>query len=360
MPRTGTNCIQLKDGRYRAALNGHGPTTYYYGATRQEALQKRREAERRLEAGQSAKPQKQTLKAYLEEWLETCIKPPLKSEGTYRLYEVNTRVHLIPALGKIPLESLTPAHLRKLYAEKRKTLSPRTIVGIHSALRMALGQAVKDRILRENVASLVEAPTVPKKERVAFGPEQAKVFLQAIRGHTNEALFATAILYGVRSGELVSMKWSDIDFDRAQLIVRGTKTETSRYRPIPLIPELASLLRRHKAAQQRDGLRQGRKWSEDGPVFANAAGEAWNPRTFRRQLSLIVKHAGLPQLRVHDLRHSCATLLFALGVDPKIIQAILGHANIHITLDLYTHLLPEAKRDAVGKLSALFGEDSGT
>lgn len=360
MPRTGTNAYKRKDGRWVAVIppteNPERKRLEFYGKTRAEALTKRKEAQRRIEEGQSAKASKQTLSAYLDEWLENVVKPS-RSQSTYE-YRHNASRHLKNALGKVALEALTPAHLRKLYRDKTAAgYKNNTVQAIHSTINVALGQAVKDRILRENVARLVSPPPREKGDPRHFSPEEARRFIECAKDEPYGLFFIILLLTGLRKTELRDVTWEDVDLDKRQIRVRGTKTRGS-LRSVPLMPELVTLLRAHKPQQQREFLLLGWEWKPTVYLFtAQKQYGRWGVVRPNETLHQLLKKHGFPPITVHQLRHSAASLLFEAGADPKEVQEILGHATLAMTMDLYTHLLPERKQSAVDRLSSLFGDE---
>jgi integrase len=361
MPRPGTNVYRrTRDNRWVAILSPtdspDGRKHAFYGKTRQEALTARKDGVRRLEQGYSPKPVKQTVGEWLEEWLETCVKPDAAA-NTYQSRETNIRLHLKPVIGHLKLEQLTPSHLRKLYAEKAAAgYKPNSIDRMHDCLRCALSQAVKDRLIRENVASLVSVPTPQSDSLKHFTPAEATRFIEAARGEPLGEYLITLLLTGLRKSELIGITWDQVDLDRRQFTLRVTKPRP-RLRTVPLMPELVTILRDYKPAQQRTFLLLGWEWKPSGYVFpAQRSPNRLAVSMPNKAMEAVTKKAGLPSIPVHGLRHSTASLLFAMGAEMKDVQEILGHADISITSNLYTHLMPERKQAVVDRLSSLFEE----
>lgn len=290
-------------------------------------------------------------------------------QRTYERYESIVRVHIKPTLGRIKLKTLAPAHVRGLYREKLGAgLSPRTVQYIHVTLHKALKQAVRDELIPRNASEAIKAPRPTKKEIRPLSPDQARAFLDAARGDRFEALYVLAVHCGLREGELLGLKWEDLDLDAGTLAVRRTLSETrtghrfeapknGKGRRIKLTAGAVKALRRHRKAQLEERLRAAGLWEDHGLVFPNQVGKTMNAKNLTaRSFKQILERAGLPcTVRVHDLRHTCATILLKVGQHPKYVQELLGHANIGITLDTYSHVLPgmgdglaDAMDDALG------------
>ena len=279
---------------------------------------------------------------------------------TYERYEQIVRIHLRPALGGLKLKNLTPAHVRGLYREKLQAgLSPRTVQYIHITLHKALNQAVQDGLIPRNATEAVKAPQVRRQEIRPLSAEQVKVFLETACGDRLEALFVLAIHTGLRQGELLGLKWEDVDLESGTLRVRRTlattksgpmltapKTKGSR-RSVKLTQGALDALRSHLERQLQEIDRAGSLWRENGLVFASETGEPLDRRSLTsRRFKALLKRAQLPVRRFHDLRHTCATLLLTMNVNPKIVSEMLGHGTIAITLDTYSHVLPNMRDQA--------------
>ena len=301
----------------------------------------------------------QSLGEWLELWIGAYVKPRL-SPQTVESYEMIIRRHLIPALGAIPLNQLQPQHLQDYYSralssgrtDGRGGLSPRTVQYHHRILSEALGNAVRTEVLGRNPASAVTGPRPQRKGMATLAPWDVAAFLAAAREETHYALFYTALFTGLRLGELLGLTWGDLDIDLAQLRVvkalhkrRGIcklmepKSPHSR-RQIALSPSLALLLRQHKTGQEAQKALLGKLLTDSDFVFCRPDGKPLDAGTVRQAFTRILRRAGLPHLRFHDLRHSHATLMLMTGVHPKIVQERLGHSSIAVTLDAYSHVVP--------------------
>jgi integrase len=285
---------------------------------------------------------------YLERWLMDSVLDTVRPT-TYERYEQIVRIHIRPALGGVKLKNLTPVHVRGLYREKLQAgLSPRTVQYIHVTLHKALKQAVQDGLIPRNATEAVKAPQVRRQEIRPLSAEQVKVLLETACGDRLEALFVLAIHTGLRQGELLGLKWEDVDLESGTLRVRRTlattkggpmltapKTKGSR-RSVKLTQGALDALRSHLKRQLQEIDRAGSLWRENGLVFASETGEPVNRHhlTSHRFKALLTR-AQLPEIRFHDLRHTCATLLLTKNVNLKIVSEMLGHASIAITLDTY-------------------------
>jgi integrase len=275
-------------------------------------------------------------------------------------------MHIKPTLGRIKLKGLTPAHIRGLYREKLDAgLSPRTVQYIHTTLHKALKDAVGDGLIPRNVTEAVRAPRPAKKEVRPLSPDQSRTFLEAARGDRYEALYVLAVTAGLREGELLGLKWEDIDLDVGSLAVRRTLSEArsgrffeapknGKGRSIKLTRQAVEALRTHRKRQNEERLRFGTLWQDSGLVFPAQTGTPMNAKNLTaRSFKPLLERAGLSRtVRLHDLRHTCATLLLGKGVHPKIVQELLGHATIAITLDTYSHVLPNMQGEAVSAMES--------
>ncbi|PLS86612.1 MAG: site-specific integrase [Actinobacteria bacterium] len=291
-----------------------------------------------------------TIEDYLGRWLADSVKDTVR-RSTFVQYESVVNRHVVPALGRMKLNSLTPAHVRRLYREKLDSgLSPRTVQYIHVTLHKALKQAVMDGLIPRNVTDAVKAPQAHKKEVKPLSPAEVNALLSAARGDRLEALYVLAIHTGLRRGELLGLRWSDIDLEVGTLSVQrslgtdGTfnppKRNKSR-RTVKLTGHAVEALGGHRARQNEERMRLGSLWEDHGLVFPNRLGKPMNAdNLYHREFKPLLKRAGLSGFTFHSLRHTCATLLCSKNVNPKIVQEMLGHATISQTMDTYSHVMP--------------------
>jgi len=362
-----------KDGRWAASmtLEDHS-RKYFYGETRKEVYEKLQKALHEQKQGTLLVGPQQTMKDYLEYWLEEVHKSKLRI-GTYRSYRGVLNCHLIPALGHIRLQKLTPQHVQSLYSKKHteEGLSPGRIRVIHIVLHKALNHAVRVNLVARNVCDQVELPREERYEGLALTPEQAQQLLQKVREHRLDALLTLAVTTGMRIGEILSLRWQDVDLKAGLLQVRRTvgyygkrgfvvgepKTDSSR-RTIVLTDFLVEKLKLHRTSQLEMRLQAGLAWVDNDLVFCNKRGGFFPPPTIAYQFNKLLKDGGFSHMRFHDLRHSAATLLLSMGVSLKVVQEILGHSTISTTADIYSHTLLSMQKEAMNKMDDLFRQQN--
>lgn len=364
------------DGKWCASvdlgiINGKRRRKIVYGETRKEVADKLKALHRDQAAGVTLAADQQTLKQYLETWLEQRVKRYNRTR-TYIGYKSIVDHHLIPHLGKHPLAKLTPEQVQAMLHTLAETgRSPRTVSNVRAVLRKALNQAMRWGYVVRNVATLVDAPRTSTFNIQPLDQAQARKLLDAVAGHRLEALYRVALSLGLRRGEICALRWEDVNLSDATLRVTGslqrvrgkleraeTKT-TASMRTIALPPVLLRVLQRHRERQDVERQELGVDWRESGLVFVSEIGTPLDPRNVVRHFKAALKRAQLPEAtRFHDLRHSCATLLIAQGVHPRVIMEILGHSQIATTMNTYAHVLPATQREATMKIDALFPETS--
>jgi integrase len=267
-----------------------------------------------------------------------------------------------PVLGGLKLKKLNSAHVQSFYRDRLDAgLSASTVHKMHDILRRGLAQAVKWHLVSQNVADAVKPPRPAPKEIRALSADETRRMLETAVGDRLEALYVLAVHTGMRQGELLALRWQDVNMENAVVSVRRSltrsggkvvfgepKTKKSR-RSIRLTPQAVEALRLHLKRQLRDMEILGDRYQDQGLVFTTDTGAPINPSNLRqRSFAPLLKRAGLPHMRFHDLRHTCATLLLSRGVHPKFVQELLGHATIAITLDTYSHVIP-SMGDATAK-----------
>jgi integrase len=338
---------------YRGAYVGpDGKRRYVSGKTKEGARKALREARANADAGLVFDAGKQTLSEYLDQWLKDSVRGTVR-QRTYERYESIVRVHIKPPIGRVKLKALTAAHARGLYREKLDSgLSPRTVNYIHVTLHKALSQAVSDGLVPRNAAQ-VKAPRPEKPEIKPLSPDQARKLIAVAEetGDRYAALYVVALHTGMREGEMLGLMWNDVDLDAGTLQVRRTLSETrtghkfelpksGKGRSIKLSRKAVEALRSHRARQAGERLRLGSLWQEGGLVFPTTTGTTTSgTNLLGRYFKPLLKRAELPAIRLHDLRHTCATILLMAGKHPKYVQELLGHASISITLDTYSHVI---------------------
>ena len=329
---------------------------------------------RELDLGTFIEPSPMTVKEYMDKWLEIAAKPRL-SERTFVDYEDLIRRYVRPSIGKKKLSDLRPLDVQGLYTEmQERGLSARTVRYCHAVINSAFKQAIKWGLLARNPAELVELPKQTHTEMQALSPDEAVRFLQAASEDRHRVLFTFALITGARPEEYLGLQWKDVDLQNATVTIRRTlvwrrrgggwyygqpKTNKSR-RQIPIPFSLVSALTEHRRRQAEERLKAGPDWQDNDLVFTTAeGGPLMTQNLFRRHFKPILRRAGLPEsIRLYDLRHSCATLLLAEGENPKIVAERLGHSTVVLTLDTYSHVLPNMQRAASDKLeNILYGKN---
>ncbi len=315
-----------------------------------------------LDNGTFVKPAKTTLAEYLGQWLKDyCWSnlAPRTAEG----YESIVRCHLVPSLGQIHLTQLKPEHIQHLYSEKLTAgLSHRTVRYIHVTLHKALHNAVKLGMIARNPADAVEPPKIERHEMHTMSESDMHIFLEFAKSTPYYALFYTALFTGMRRSELLGLRWSDVDLTLCQLsvtralhqlqdgslIFREPKTAKGR-RLISLSPSTVIVLREYR--EQQETIRQalGVTLTDDDLVFCHVNGKPLLPNVISHAWTKLAGRTGLKGIRLHDARHTHASLMLKQGIHPKIVQERLGHASIQITLDTYSHVVPGLQQAAANK-----------
>jgi len=407
MSRRGVNegsIYEMSDGRWRAAVTTGWKTNaagqpvqtrkVYTGRTRDEVAKKLTKALSDIQKGLPLAGERQTVAQFLQVWLDEVAKANVRP-STLASYTWLVKKHLMPGLGRFSLAKLSPQQLQTFLNDRLKSgrqplprrrkadakpetpkapanpaLTPRTVQHMHATLRAALDQAEKWGLVARNVARLVDAPRVRRPEVQPLTPEQAKSLLAAVRDNRLEALYSVGVAMGLRQGEVLGLRWPDIDFEKGTLSVRSAlqrvngklqlvEVKTSRSRRTIRLPQVAvSALLRHRARQEQERQFAGERWHETGHVFTTTIGTPLEGPTVTHRFQLALKAAGLPRFRFHDLRHTCATLLLAQGVAPRLIMEILGHSQIAVTMNLYAHVLPTMQVEVAAKMDAVLAPEN--
>jgi len=355
------------DGRWCARVSlPNGKRKALYGKTRGEVAEKLTATLKSVQDGVPVPSDVLTVGGFLRTWLDgrtAEVRPT-----TWARYDSLVRLHAAPALGRLRLARLQPEHLKALYSELLGSMSPRSVQQLHQVLRRALEDAVHWGHVQRNVARLVKAPRPQRKEPRTWTAQVASRFLASVAEDRLYALYAVALKTGMRQGELLGLHWRDVDLDRAFLQVRHSlqwvkgkggvlfepKTRRSRRR-VRLGQSVVDALRVHRRAQAEERLALGGAWDDHGLVFPNELGRPLEGTNLSRQYKRRVKRAGLPIIRFHDLRHSCATILLTQGVHPKVVSELLGHSSIVVTLDTYSHVLEDMQQSAVDAMETALG-----
>jgi integrase len=346
--------------------------------TKREAQTWLTEQAGRLDRGDYVKPSRLTYGAFLAEWLPG-IRRTVRA-STWESYERNIRRHLVPRLGHLPLQQLGPEHLNRAYAELLEGgrldgsggLSARSVRYLHTIVHRSLRDAVRWGKVTRNVADAADPPKGKAgKEMQVWSAAELATFLGQLQGDKLETAILLGATTGMRRGEVLGLRWSDVDLDAGRLAVRQTlsaprnpdtgqhvpvfeqpKTKRSK-RSVPLPAQTVAALQAHRKEQARERLLVGAGWQDHGLVFAEPDGQPIHPDRFRKRFEIRVRRSGLPPIRFHDLRHTYATLALQAGVHAKVVSEILGHASIGITLDTYSHAVPGLQEQAAETVAAL-------
>ncbi|MGP4083308.1 tyrosine-type recombinase/integrase [Streptomyces sp. KR55] len=359
---------QRKDGRFEARVyvpqpDGTRKRKTVYGATWEECDEKRQELVRRDRQGIPTPSRSAKLSEWLPYWLEEHIRPNRK-RTTYVKYEMHVRLYLVPFLGSRRLESLTTANVRRMISEVTAQASAATAKEAHRVLRTALTAACREELISRNVVQLVPAPRVEPRELRPWSLDETLTFLETARTDPLYPAFVLAVALGLRRGEILGLQWRDVDLDRRTLTVRTTlhrggkelyldTTKNRRARVIPVPLMCVAPLRWQRLRQAERKAAAGADWHESDHVFTTRSGRPVEPRNLYRSFLRIASSAGLPQVRLHDTRHGCASLLFAAGVAPRTVMEILGHSQIAVTMNVYTHVSDDSRREAMSHMDRL-------
>jgi integrase len=364
---------RTKDGRWRGEISlGYKPDgrprrCILYGRTRAEVASEMTCKLRDLQKGLNVAPGKQTVAQFLKYWLDEVVKPNRRAD-THRSYEWIVRVHLTPHLGKIQLDKLTAQWVQMFLNERHRSgLSANTVKHINATLRAAFSKAQKEGLLDRNVAKLVNLPFAEKYIPQVLDPVGAKKLLAATSEHQHSALFSVALSLGLRRGEVIGLRWRDVDLVANELRVRsslarvkgsgmvlGEPKSRSAKRVLRLPRVCSAALLKQKRQQEEQRKWAGSAWVDSDYVFTNSRGGPLAPEVVTREFASALEGAGLPPIRFHDLRHSCATLLLVQGVHPKLVQDTLGHSSFQLTMDTYSHMLPSLKTEVASKMDDIF------
>jgi integrase len=339
-------------------------------STRKECESKLRVAIAAAESGRSLTFDKQAVREFVDQWLasiEHSVRP-----STHRRYSDVMRKHVIPALGTVQLSKLSPAHLQDLYTNLLKQgLSPTTVNLLHVTLHGALKQALRWGMIERNPCDLVDPPRCVTPETITWSVDQTRKVLTIGDSGEYAALWRLALMCGMRRGELLGLKWDDVDLDRGTLAVRRTlsrgsggtwqltepKTASGR-RQIALPESCVAALRKHRLRQLEQRMALGPAWEDHGFVFTGRTGTPLHVNSMTVHFKKLITDAQVPAIRFHDLRPTCAALLLADCVHPKIVQERLGHSDISMTLNRYSHVTHDMQRAAVDTLDEAFSTAS--
>jgi len=372
-------------GRIPNGRNANGGIRYITitGKKQADVIKKMEKAKAEVHTNTYVEPNKITVKEWLDTWLNVTIKKSVKNT-TWLSYKGIIDGHIIPEIGGTKLMQLQTSNLQKLYNEKLSTgrkdkkkvdgkmvnrkggLSPRTIRYMHIIVHSALKQAVSEKVIQMNVAEHVKLPKNPKKEMKTLDIKDINKFLECAKTSRYHMAFVLELYTGLRRGELLGLRWKDIDLKNGKIkviqqlvkegnkhVIRELKTDSSQNRVISIPDEVIAELKEYKEKQRIERKSLGLSEVYNGLVFTSETGTFVQTRNFDRCLKAILKRAGLEEIRVHDLRHTFALISLQAGADIKTLQSDLGHESIQTTLDKYGHVNEEMKKEAANKRSEL-------
>jgi integrase len=364
---------QRGDGLYvaYARIPETGKRRYVYSKTRGEVAQKLKALQKQIDTRAVVTSKKETVEAYLHYWISVRAGRKDIKPSTIESY----RQHLKPVfqrVGHVKLTKLTPDMLQTMCNSLLDQFKTSYVKAIMTILATALHDAIRWNRLSYNPCKGVILPQADKHEGPVLTGEQAQSLINAAKGRRLEALLTLALATGLRKGELLGLQWSDIDLDARLLKISRNAVylpdkETGRHRMTENTPKskagkraiklpqfAVNALREHRARQLEQRLQAGANWKAHDLIFCNDTGGYYTPTTLRRRFNELLEAAGLPEMRIHDLRHSAATLLLKMGVPLKVVQEILGHSNFNTTANTYAHVLQESLDEAASKMGAVF------
>jgi integrase len=390
---------QRPDGRWEAKIfvdtpDGRRKRVSVYASSERAALDELNKLRDQQRRGIPVTVTTLTVGEYMTYWLEHIAEPGIR-RTTYATYEGDVRLHIVPGIGRRKLKTLQAAEIRVWLSSLRTlcqccaqgkdrkrttprccaktvpeccgdTLSASSIRHVLRVLRAALQDAVNEELLNRNVARLVQLRLTEDRKVRSFTQAEAQRFLKTAEEHRLYALWAVALAMGLRRGEALGLAWSDTDLEAGRLTVRqalhrvdgqlkldSVKTEGS-VAVLPIPTPLVGILRAHRIRHQEERLAAGPAWRESGMVFTTTQGGYLEPRNVNRAFRALCERAEVPLLRVHDLRHSCATLLFTMGVPAATVQRILRHSSLTVTTGTYVEVIEAVQRDALDSMGMLF------
>lgn len=366
--REGSIYQRSSDGRWMGEVFlGYGPDgrprrKSVSARTRAEVTQKVKALQRQVDDGLPVPDAKLTVKALLDRWHADVLRHQVSPTAADNYRSVAGH-HLVPALGRTRVDTLTVGDVDRLMSEKLDAgFSVSTVRRMRAVLSQAIDQGIRWGVVNRNVVALTRGPRAHRKEGRTLIPEQARTLLAALTGHRNEALYVLMVATGMRRGEVLGLRWSDVDLDTKVVLVQRqlkreggrlataeTKTAKSR-RTVNLPDSVVTALGAHRERQAAERAALGTVWADSGHVFTSSVGTPIDPRNLYREFQAICEEAGLGRWHPHELRHSAASLMLAQGVKLQVVSEVLGHASIRMTADVYGHVLAPDRRAAAGAM----------
>jgi integrase len=373
----GMGSVRLReDGLYEGRIVINGVRKSYYGKRQSDVLKSLHAAKKAEDEGTYFEPSRLTVSKWLDVWLDDFVASSVKPL-TYSAYKSQCIVHIKPAIGKVKLSALNPAHIQKLYNDlsRVKSLSAKTIKNTHGVLHKALSKAVELRYISHNPSDACTLPKVIRKEIKPLDQKDIVNFLKLIENDEPlKELFLVALFTGMRKGEICGLPWNCVDFDKGSICIKqqlskekvsGGKyyiatTKNNKIRVITPAPFVIEALKETKRKQNENRLRAGQIWnSEWNLVFTNEIGENLVPLTVLKRFKRKAEEMGRPDARFHDLRHTYAVTALQEGDDIKTVQTNLGHATASFTLDVYGHVSQKMKSASAARMEAFIQSIKG-
>lgn len=385
MPRKrgqGEGCItKRKDGSWASVItvgknsDGTQKRRFFYGKTRQEVAEKLNKALNELNTGMYVDINKITVSDWLNKWLYSYKLNSIKPK-TFESYNYIIQSCIMPFIGNFYLQDLNTDNIQSMLNKLiKKNLSSRTIKYTHTVLHSALEQAFKNSLITKNSSNNVALPKKSKKEIRILSIEEQTIFLNCVKSHRLNAAFILLLSTGIRVGELLALSWDNVNIEEGTIritqnvqrikvfdessktktkLIFGTPKTDKGIRTIPLLDSVINILIEHKKRQANEQNKAGEIYKDNNLVFCTEIGTPIEPRNLTRTFKGILKKANLEDINLHALRHTFATRGLESGIELKVMQELLGHSSISVTGDIYSHVLPEKKKESINKLRGVF------
>ena len=355
------------NGTWEGRITVDGKRQSFYGRTQREVKARMDEVKKKILTGTWLTPNDYTVEIWLKEWMDDYITPNVKPRTTER-YWTDIRLHIVPYIGTVRLQDLTAPMLQKFINQCRSSgISAKSVRNLHGVLHEALAQAVRCELINKNVSELCLLPKAIKPEMHPLKDEKVKEFLEAIKGHRYEDMYFFMMFTGLRESEAIGLMWDCVDLERGKITVnkqlqkahsgRGkvffSTPKNGKSRTFTVAPSVIQVLKRVQVRQKEWQLKCGSKWqNDDNLVFTTELGKHVSCHTLYNNFKEIVRSIGVPETRLHDLRHTFATLALQNDVDIKTVSEMMGHATVAFTLDRYGHMTETMQQHASDRMQS--------